>query len=143
MISRHSHIYKVYFDDKLRDEKSVILFTYQIISLMSQIKNDTTWRYNPLSYAFIFRLEVACFSDNCFVITKNNFSCIEDIFFCHMHLYSGHRLRVFFRKLFRNNHKPGSLKQDTHGVCLLISRYYPIDKVYFDDKLRDLWEIVS
>ena len=44
----------------------------------------------------------------------------------------------FFRKLFRNNQKPGSLKQDTHGVCLLISRYYPIDKVYFDDKLRDL-----
>ena len=36
----------------------------------------STWRYNPLSYAVIFRLEVACFLDNCFVITNKDFSCI-------------------------------------------------------------------
>ena len=34
------------------------------------------WRYNPMSYAFIFYYRLRVFSDNCFVITKNDFSCI-------------------------------------------------------------------
>ena len=34
------------------------------------------WRYNPMSYAFIFYYRLHIFSDNCFVINKNDFSCI-------------------------------------------------------------------
>ena len=38
------------------------------------------WRYNPMSYAFIFYYMLHVFSDNCFVITKNDFSCIHTRF---------------------------------------------------------------